>query len=104
MVSPRVSFLAFNGCPLAPRARSNLRAAISVLEAELPVEFEEIDLLGDTTSEEVSRWGSPTILINGFDLMGLGKGDACGCRIYSSEGGVPTTNEILSAIRKVSKL
>jgi len=100
MTRPRVSFLAFDGCPLAPRALDNLLAAICLLDSEIPVDYEKIDLLSDSTPNEVKRWGSPTILINGADLAGHSKGDACGCRIYSSEGGVPTMDEILDAIRK----
>ena len=100
MLRPRVSFLSFDGCPLAPRALDNLLAAICLLDSEIPVDFENIDLLSDSTPNEVKRWGSPTILINGADLAGHSKGDACGCRIYKSDGGVPTMDEILQAIRK----
>ena len=102
MVNPQVSFLSFDGCPLAPRARNNVLAAIKALGSQYPVEFEEIDLLSDSTPHDVKRWGSPTILVNGHDLVGFNKGDACGCRIYASEDGVPTPGEILMAIKKVS--
>lgn len=98
----RVAFLSFDGCPLAPRARSNLRAAIGTLGSEYAVGYEEIDLQSDATTDDFKRWGSPTILINGVDVMGSSQGDACGCRIYASAGGVPTTVEILNAIRKLS--
>jgi len=100
MARPQVSFLSFDGCPLAPRALDNLLAAICLLDSEFPVDYEKIDLLSDSTPNEVKRWGSPTILINGADITGHSKGDACGCRIYTSDGGVPTTDEIMDAIRK----
>lgn len=102
MSNPQVSFLSFDGCPLASRARSNVLAAIKALGSQYAVEFEEIDLLSDSTPHDVKRWGSPTILINGQDVVGFDKGDACGCRIYASEGGVPTLDEILVAIKKAS--
>lgn len=104
IVRPRVSFLAFDGCPLAPRALDNLLAAICLLDSEVPVDYERIDLLSDSTPNEVKRWGSPTILINGADITGHSKGDACGCRIYSSDGGVPGTDEILIAIRNADSI
>ena len=100
MANPQISFLSFDGCPLAPLARANLLAALRILGSEYPVEFEEVDLMSDSTPNEAKRWGSPTILVNGNDLMGFSPGDAWGCRIYTSEGGVPTTNEILIAIKK----
>ena len=101
LINPRIAFLSFDGCPLAPRARSNLSAAIGILGSEFEVDYKEIDLLSDASADDLKRWGSPTILINGEDVMGSTQGDACGCRIYASEGGVPTTIEILNAIRKV---
>ena len=104
MDRPRVSFLAFDGCPLAPRALDNLLAAICLLDSEIPVDFERIDLLSDSTPNEVKRWGSPTILSNGADITGHGKGDACSCRIYSSQGGVPSMDDILNAIRNADSI
>ena len=76
MTSTQVWFLSFDGCPLAPLARSNLLAAIAELDSEQALEFKEVDLLSDTTPSELSCWGSPTILINGQDLMGCSTGDA----------------------------
>ena len=100
MTSTQVWFLSFKGCPLAPLARSNLLAAIAELDPEQPLEFEEIDLMSDSTPSELSCWGSATILINGQDLVGCSKGDAGSCRIYASDGGVPTPDEIRIAIKK----
>ena len=102
-ISPQISFLSFTGCPLAPQARSNLVDAINTLDSDLNIDFEEVDLLSDSTPNEVKRWGSPTILINGADLMGFSKGDACGCRIYNSDGGVPTISEIVDAVKKAGE-
>ncbi len=100
IATARISFLAFDGCPLAPRAHSNLLAAMGSLDSEMPVIFEEVDLLSESTPDEVKCWGSPTILINGADVMGSSKADACGCRIYSNESGVPSTSDIVDAIKR----
>lgn len=96
--SPRISFLYADGCPLAPRARINLVQAIQKLQSCMMISFEEVDLLGARAPQQLKRWGSPTILINGKDMIGASQGDASSCRIYAGRGGVPSTLEIIEAI------
>ena len=98
MNNPVIQFLYFDGCPLAPRARDNLVQAISSLPFPSAISFEEINLMAGKTSLEFKRWGSPTILLNGRDITGAPPGDSCTCRIYASDGGVPTAVEIANAI------
>lgn len=93
-----VSFLYFDGCPLAPKARDNILAAIEQVEPGIQAHFEEVDLMAPDTPDDIMRWGSPTILINGEDIIGAERGSACSCRLYASDGGVPTTREIVAAI------
>ena len=98
MNSPTIQFLFFDGCPLAPRARTNLEQAVNSLPSDKSLSFEEVDLMSRHTPNELKRWGSPTILVNGCDITGAAPGDSCSCRIYASEGGVPTAQEIASVI------
>lgn len=102
MNNPVIQFLYFHGCPLAPRARDNLVQAIGSLSSRNSVSFEEVDLMSGQTPQDLQRWGSPTILLNGRDITGAPPGDACTCRIYASQGGVPTAQEISDAITAVA--
>ena len=92
----RVQFLAFDGCPLAESARDALDKAVG--ESGL-TEYEEIDILDPDTPENLRGWGSPTILVNGADVIGNAKGEGAGCRIYATESRVPETALIVERIR-----
>ena len=93
----RVQFLAFDGCPLADTARAALNEALteSCLEG-----FEEIDILDPDTPDELRRWGSPTILVNGADVAGNVRGEGVGCRIYATDTRVPSSAVIVERINE----
>lgn len=93
-----VAFLYFQGCPLAPRARANLVAALARVGRGNRFSLEEVDLMAPETPEHLKGWGSPTILIDNSDIMGASPGSARNCRIYASHGGVPSEDEIVAAI------
>jgi hypothetical protein len=93
-----VEFLAFDGCPLAPRALQHLEQAIDELNSQLNVAVRKVDLMNPLTPERMKRWGSPTILFNGKDISGAQPGDANSCRIYSGPGGVLSAKEIIKAL------
>lgn len=95
-----VSFLYFDGCPLAPRARANLVDALERLQPDCRVGMVEVDLMDPQTPDPIRRWGSPTILINGKDLADEQPGSASNCRIYPGSTRVPSSDEIATAIKK----
>jgi len=97
--NPVIQFLYFDGCPLAPRARDNLNGAIAQVGESVRVDLEEVDLLAPEVPADLKRWGSPTILINGKDMMDGEKGSACNCRIYAGKDGLPSAEEIARAIK-----
>ena len=94
MTDPRIQLLVFDGCPLAGAARRSLEQALADLDLG---GYEEIDLMAESAGA-LRGWGSPTILIDGRDLIGGTKGAGVGCRVYSGPGGVPMAAEIASAI------
>ena len=102
MAEMAVSFLYFDGCPLAPKARANLACAIDQLHPDIRVGLVEVDLMDPHTPDSLRYWGSPTILIDDQDITGAEQGSACSCRIYASEGGVPSADEITQAICDVA--
>jgi hypothetical protein len=94
--SPKIQLLIFQGCPLASAARKSLQKALALAGLR---DFEEIDILDAATPDDLKGWGSPTILVDGNDVAGSGKGEAIGCRVYDGPDRVPAPEDIATAIR-----
>ncbi len=95
MDTPNIQFLSFAGCPLAAPARDNLMAALKQCGL---VDFVDVDLLSETTPTKLKSWGSPTILVEGKDVMGMQPGQEVCCRIYATAERVPSVQHIASVI------
>jgi hypothetical protein len=93
-VTRLIQFLSFDGCPLADKTLNRLHDAIEQAGLAGQCRVEHIDILSPETPETLRCWGSPTILMDGKELMGLPPGDAAGCRIYPGPGGLPTRLQI----------
>lgn len=93
----KVQFLAFDGCPLTGTARQALEQALAKCEIE---DYEEVDILHPSVSNERRDWGSPTILINGTDVSGRPKGDGVGCRINPGADRVPSPASLVAYIHE----
>lgn len=95
-----VQFLSFPGCPRAPDLQAALGAALSTLEADqrARVRVESIDVHQPDTPDVYRRWGSPTLLVNGQDLVDSDPGEGLGCRIYPGPGSVPSAESIRTRI------
>ncbi len=96
MSDVNVQFLAFEGCPLADAARSNLENALADCGMS---GYEEIDILDPAVSEDLPGWGSPTILVSGADITGQPKGNSVSCRVYPGPDRVPSSAAIAASIR-----
>ena len=99
-VGPRLQVLSFEGCPNAGILAASLEEACAQLG--LPVSLIEYVDLGDLDDDDPRRgWGSPTILVDGADLMGLEPpaGAAISCRIYPGNI-LPTARQIAARLRK----
>ena len=99
MTDTRIQLLIFAGCPLAGMARQALEQALRECGID---DYEEIDILDPSVSDDLREWGSPTILINGADVSGQPKGDGVGCRIYAGADRVPSPMSIVACIRGTS--
>ena len=95
-----VQFLAFSGCPLADPARENLKQALADCGMS---NFEEVDILDPASPEALRGWGSPTILVNGFDVTGQPKGNSVSCRVYPFPGDVPDVQSIVAGLKVASE-
>ena len=98
MTALEVQFLTFDGCPLAEAARGKLEEALAACDMNY---YEEVDILDSDVSDELRGWGSPTILINGADVMGQSQGDGVGCRVYSTPDRVPDSALIAARLNEV---
>lgn len=70
------------GCPHADAARTLLRECLTELQLDTPIEEKEGD------------YPSPTILVNGDDVMGWPASRAPACRLD-----IPTRPRLLAALR-----
>lgn len=89
---PRIELLFFPGCPHIEAARTQLRAALKL--TGLPLEWSESAL--------TRGYGSPTILVNGVDVLGaLPSSSGDSCRLYrdSELAGAPPLRELMRALR-----
>lgn len=102
--SPRVELVFDPTCPNVDMARSAIRAALVSLG--VPLEWKEWEREAEATPHELRAFGSPTVLVNGFDVVDNGNAaagaDANSCRVYMDEcgclGGAPSSRQIVAAI------
>lgn len=101
--SMRVTFLYWEGCPSHEDALARLR---SVLEEEGVTA--ELDVVRVDTDAQAEQWrfvGSPTILVEGEDIVPTGEAPhRLTCRTYYMENGrispLPSQAQIRAAIRQ----
>lgn len=115
---PRVELVYDLECPNVDDARQALRAALG--ESGLAAVWREWDRNSSETPLGLRRYGSPTILVNGRDIVGCmddcvdQRADACcgsadavqpdgnSCRVYLGDSGAlcgtPSINLILKAL------
>lgn len=99
MTAPRIQLLVFRDCPLAGAAKRALDEAVASLKLG---SYETVDILDPQTPEDLRKWGSPTILVNGRDVTGAKPGDSVGCRVYAGPSKVPEAQAIIDCIRRSS--
>lgn len=98
----KLEFQYFEGCPNHIKMQNNLNEAIKGLEDK--VEIKKVLVEDEATAMQVKFRGSPTLLINGEDLLGMPVPEepSLACRYYPK--GIPTSEEIRKAIlQKINK-
>lgn len=99
---PKVELIYDDECPNVESARHQLRRAF--WEVGQPAEWQEWDRGDSLSPSHVRQFGSPTILVDGQDVIGAlpFDGGNC-CRVYHSERdrleGVPPLDAITTALR-----
>ena len=87
-----IELVYFQGCPNADIARTNVRAALQALGR--PTDITEWDQLAPEAPARIKRYGSPTILVTGRDITGVGEGTGATCRA----DGAPSAATIRAAL------
>ncbi len=108
MYVPTVELLWWEGCPSTERALAELREALH----DVGLDGAEVRMREIATEEDATGagfLGSPTILIDGADLVGAAPGDAVGltCRVYRRRDGrispTPDPDELREALRQAAE-
>ena len=101
----KVELLWWEGCPSQPEALADLRAALRAEGiGEDVLEIRHID--SDEEAERERFYGSPTIRVDGEDVVPPGPGDPLGltCRVYRLADGrispVPDPDDVRAALRR----
>lgn len=82
----------FASCPNVEQARENIRGAMKQVGRD---DWTEWDLEATTTPEHYKSFGSPTVLVDGHDVLGAsGEGSGFSCRAE----GAPSLPQILDAL------
>ena len=92
----KIQLIHFQGCPNVDAARAAVRAALA--EEKLDVSVEEIDVEDPAAPAWARGWGSPTILIDGQDVVGQEPSASSACRLYA--GGTPPIEGIRASIAR----
>ena len=94
-------------CPNVAATRKAIEEAMAEQGLSMPVR--EVERSAPELPEEWRSFGSPTVLVDGCDVMGEqgGSNDICACRLYhkadGSLTGVPPTDRIASALAAAMK-
>src|SRR5919204_518555 len=96
----KVELLWWEGCPSHPEALEQLRQVLRE-ESLDPEAVELIEVESDEQAERECFFGSPTIRIDGEDVVPPGEGDPVGlsCRVYRLRDGRPSPTPDIEDVR-----
>lgn len=92
-----ISFQYFDGCPNWQTTHERLEAAIEGLDVQLVMQLVETP----EEAAEVGFRGSPSVLIDGVDPFDDSDAPPAGtlaCRVYQTEDGSPTVDQLRAAL------
>ena len=108
MYVPTVELLWWEGCPSTERALTELHEALR----DVGLDGAEVEMREIVTEEDATGAGfrgSPTILIDGTDVVGAAPGNSVGltCRVYRRSDGrispTPDPDELREALRQATE-
>ena len=104
---PDVELLWWSGCPSTDRAESELRDALRDVGLDR-AQVRRREIATDVEADEVGFRGSPTILIDGVDLLKASPEEPTGlsCRVYGRRDGrispTPDPDDLREALRRAA--
>ena len=101
-----VELVYFADCPNAQNARAQLKRAFA--EVGIPPQWKEWDRNDPSSPTYVRGYGSPTILVDGKDVVGTAESDSgASCRVYRHESGqlkgFPPLEPIVAALLRAKQ-
>jgi hypothetical protein len=103
----KVELLWWEGCPSTERALEAVRAALADLGRD-GVEVQMREIRSDEDAEDAGFVGSPTILIDGHDLVPAADDEPIGlsCRVYRRRDGrispIPDPDDLREALSRAA--
>ena len=103
-----VELLWWEGCPSTERALAVVRQALTDIGLD-GIEVRAREVRSDADAEEVGFVGSPTILIDGVDLVPSAADEQIGlsCRVYRRRDGrvspIPDPDDLREALRRAAE-
>jgi hypothetical protein len=97
----KVELLWWEGCPSYAEALEQLKRVLSE-EGLDPESVDVVEILSDEQAERERFFGSPTIRIDGGDVVPPGEGDPVGlsCRVYRLRDGRPSPTPDVEDLRE----
>jgi hypothetical protein len=101
----RIELLWWEGCPSHPEALAQLRQVLRE-EGVDPAAVELVEIADDEQAERERFFGSPTIRIDGEDILPPAQGQPVGlsCRVYHLRDGrsspTPDIEDVRDAVRR----
>jgi hypothetical protein len=93
-VTPSIDLVFFEGCPHIDQARANIRAALGA--DGLQSDWREHNQSDSSTDAEWRGFPSPTVLVNGVDVLGDSRAAGSCCRAT----GAPGVDAIAAALKR----
>ena len=101
-----VELLWWDGCPSHPDALDQLNRILR--EEGVRTDVELVEVTSDEQAQRERFFGSPTIRINGEDIVQPGNGEPCSltCRVYRTRDGkisaIPDPEDVREAVRRAA--
>jgi hypothetical protein len=108
MRTPDIELLWWEGCPSTERALAAVHEALSELGLD-GAEVRTTEVRTDTDADEREFVGSPTILIDGVDLVPAAAEEPTGlsCRVYRRRDGrispIPDPDDLREALQRAAE-
>jgi hypothetical protein len=103
---PAVELLFWEGCPSLPETIADLERVLR--EEGIDTKVELVEVMSDEQAQRERFPGSPTIRVNGEDIIPPGDGEpfSLTCRVYKTRDGrisaVPDPEDVRAAVRRAA--